>query len=658
MCGLTGFWAPKAPTTTDHAAMVGCMADTLRHRGPDDAGVWVDTNHGVALGHRRLAIVDLSAAGHQPMASTNGRYVISFNGEIYNHLELRASLAEEGVHPMWRGHSDTETLLAAIEHWGLTDTLQRSVGMFALALWQRDTATLHLARDRMGEKPLYFGWVGTGDQRALAFASELKALRAYPGFTNPVSRTALAQYLRFMYVPAPLSIHEEVFKLPPGCVLTLTEADAHHAPAGGVDGLAMTAWWSLASAVFNGRQQTLHNPEQALAALEQRLGDAVIAQSAAEVPLGAFLSGGVDSSTVVALMQARSGRQVQTFTIGFDEAGFDESPHAQRVADHLGTDHHTLRVTASDARKLIPELPWMYDEPFADASQIPMHLVCRAARQHVTVALSGDAGDELFGGYNRYLWAPGIWNKTAWLPHTLRQALARRLAALPGGDWGGSGRLLGVVRPGEKLNKLGHALDGVRSVDDLYFNLIAEKQDPELLMQPASTGPLWATRISALATVPAGLDAAERMMYRDSVGYLPDDILVKVDRAAMAISLETRAPFLDHRVVEFAWQLPMTLKVRGNTGKWLLRQLLYKHVPRELIERPKSGFAIPIGQWLRGPLRAWAEDLLDPVRLQAEGFLQAGIVQRMWQEHQSGRRDWTTRLWSILMFQAWLRKQG
>lgn len=655
MCGISGFVLVHAGSGGEGLrAVAKTMAARIRHRGPDDAGAWADAPAGVALGHARLAVVDLSSTGHQPMVSASGRRVIAFNGEIYNHLALRAELEAAGVSPVWRGHSDTETLLASFEHWGVVATLRRCVGMFALALWDAQARTLTLARDRFGEKPLYFGWAGKGPQRAFVFGSELKALRAYPDFDTPICRQALAQYLRLAYVPAPLSIYQDIYKLAPGCLLTLTGAPPTHGPAtplqpGAEYGrLAMRRWWSLAQAVKDGARHPLAEDE-ALPALETQLRDAVRLQSQADVPLGAFLSGGVDSSAIVALMQAQASRPVQTFTVGFEEAGFDESPHARVVAQHLGTEHYALFVTAAEARALIPQLAQMYDEPFADSSQIPTHLVCRAARRQVTVALSGDAGDELFGGYNRYLWGPRLWRRMSVLPYGLRQAAAHGLQAVSPALWDAVLGKVGVVRPGEKLHKLGRALTGARSMDDLYANLTGEwpvGRTPVLDSAPALRAALpWPER---------GLDTpAARMMYEDAMTYLSDDILCKVDRAAMAVGLETRVPFLDHRVAELAWRLPMHMKIRGNEGKWALRQVLYRYVPRTLIERPKAGFAIPVGEWLRGPLRDWAEAMLDEARLRHEAYLDPAPIREVWRQHLSGRYDWTGRLWAVLMFQAW-----
>jgi asparagine synthase (glutamine-hydrolysing) len=660
MCGFAGILTGVG-ASSDHKYLGLAMVGTLRHRGPDDVGAWAEAfeEGGVALAHTRLAIVDTSAAGHQPMHSTSGRWVLVFNGEIYNHLELRASLEAAGaVSAQWRGNSDTETLLAAIETWGLSDTLRRCVGMWALALWDRQSRQLYLARDRLGEKPLYAGWVAG---RFFAFASELKALRTLPGFNNPVCREALAQYLRLGYVPGPGTIYQGIHKLPPGTwSLALPGQQEWQMP--------QPYWEVTADAVTPGlaaaqRASTLDDTV-AISQMEATLSEAVRMQALADVPLGAFLSGGVDSSTIVALLQAQSTNRVSTFTIGFDEVGFDESPYAAAVAAHLGTAHQTLHVTAREARDVIPQLPWMYDEPFADSSQIPTHLVCRTARQQVTVALSGDGGDELFGGYNRYFWAPRIWSKVAWLPTPLRRTFGAGVHAVPSALWDRLGDIAGVVRMGDKAHKLAARLKTVRNIDDLYESLVTEwPAGLGLVRQDGKSGSYERFEQAVYGKIhgsvlPSGLsEPATRMMLRDTLTYLPDDILCKVDRAAMACSLETRAPFLDHRVVELAWRLPVHMKIRGNQGKWALRQVLYKYVPKELIERPKAGFGIPMGSWLCGPLREWAEALLNPKRLADEGYLYSEPITRVWREHLSGRRDHSAKLWAVLMFQSWLEYQ-
>ncbi len=685
MCGITGFWEVPSRSRGELNEIARGMANTISHRGPDDLGAWSDPQAGIALGHRRLSIIDLSRAGHQPMTSSTGRFVIAFNGEIYNHLELRTELNNSfnsnTVHGVasaalkWQGHSDTETLLAAFERWGVAVTLTKTVGMFAIALWDVHQRTLHLARDRFGEKPLYYGWTGSGAASALVFGSELKSLRAFPSFVNPVCREALAQYMRFMYVPAPRSIYQGIYKLEPGCLLSIKGVAPMAAPSEPLrppavyQSMSLSRWWSLGNVVQFGAHNPITDEVYAVDALEQRLSNAIKIQSLADVPLGAFLSGGVDSSTIVAIMQQQATCPVKTFTVGFEESGFDEAPYARAVAKHLGTDHTEMFVTATEAQEVIAQLPRMYDEPFADSSQIPTHLVCRAAREHVTVALSGDAGDELFGGYNRYFWGPRIWSKLAWLPYPVRYALGAAINAVPVFGWDAlslpvntllpNGK--GIVNAGDKAHKLAARLSGVRDLDDLYMSLVSEWQDPARVvrgengcsvLEPSSqlSDGLPKVDLTGVANGPL------RMMYRDSMTYLPDDILCKVDRAAMASSLETRVPFLDHRVAELAWQLPLGMKIINGQGKWPLRQVLYKHVPRELIERPKVGFGIPVGQWLRGPLQPWAENLLDQNRLSAEGYFYSEPIRKKWAEHLSGRRDHTASLWAVLMFQAWVQQ--
>lgn len=670
MCGFAGLWRSSAAAAHDLEAPARAMAAALVHRGPDDQGIWCDPPAGLAFAHRRLAILDLSAAGHQPMASATGRYLIVFNGEIYNHLDLRRELEAACAAPPWRGHSDTETLLAAIEAWGLEPALQRSSGMFALALWDRRERRLQLARDRFGEKPLYWGFSGSGSARALLFGSELAALRAWPGFDNPIQRPALAQLLRFTAIAAPTSIYSGIEQLLPGHLVSIQAPLPGELPQ-------PRPWWCFRQWVSESLAEPFASEADGLTALEAALSTALRQQSQADVPFGAFLSGGVDSSLITALLQAQSSQPVRTFTIGFEEAGFDEAPHARAVAAHLGTDHHETVLTSADARELIPRLSRLYSEPFADSSQLPTHLVCREARRSgLTVALSGDGGDELFGGYNRYLWGPRLWNRLAWLPWPLRRALGRAIRSLPPAGWDALGRSFPVHQPGHKAHRLAERLAYVRDFDALYRSLVSEWRDPAALMQAADgvpvlepSSPLDWPLPSELAADQAGAGAdskaahqAARMMAFDTLNYLPNDILTKVDRAAMAASLETRAPFLDHHVAAVAWRLPMAMKIRpgrhGSTSKWALRQLLFRHVPPALIERPKAGFAMPIGAWLRGPLRPWAEDLLDPGAMRRQGFLRPEPIQLLWRQHLSGRFDHTTRLWTVLMWQAWLAEWG
>jgi len=622
------------------------MAAALRHRGPDDQGVWVDPDAGLALSHSRLAILDLSAEGHQPMFSADGRFVIVFNGEIYNFHDLRSDLEKSGH--SFRGHSDTEVMLAAIVQWGLEAALKRFVGMFAFGLWDRQERALHLARDRMGEKPLYYGWTDS----VFLFGSELKALRAHPRWQGEIDRNALALLMRHNYIPAPHSIYRGIFKLPPGTFLTVATAAVN---PGALP--APVAFWNM-KAVVEASVPFAGTEIEAAERFEALLRDAVAKQMVADVPLGAFLSGGVDSSTIVALMQAQSSRPVKTFTIGFREAEFNEANYAKAVANHLGTDHTELYVTPKEAMGVIPRLPEIYDEPFSDGSQIPTFLVSQLARRHVTVSLSGDAGDELFGGYPRYPLAQRIWSRVGWMPRTGRSALSTLLRTLKPQTWD---RALGWTskfasdrvwseRIGDRLHKLADILSA-DTPDRTYRGLISHWKEPEQLVIGAKE-PLTALSDPAQwADLPSFF---QRMMYLDTVTYLPDDILVKVDRASMAVSLESRIPLLDHRVVEFAWRVPLAMKIRKGTDKWLLRQVLYKYVPRTLIERPKKGFGVPIDQWLRGPLRDWAENLLNSDRLRREGFLNPRIVTLKWSEHLSGKRNWQYYLWDVLMFQAWL----
>jgi len=653
MCGIAGCWEPEGVPRDTLAARARAMADTLVHRGPDTDGVWVDGRAGVALGFRRLAILDLTPQGHQPMASADGRYVIVFNGEIYNYLTLRASLEEEGHAPAWRGHSDTEVMLAAFCAWGVERTLERLVGMFAFALWDSRERILHLARDRLGEKPLYYGRAGD----AFVFGSELKALRAHPGFQAEVDREALALYLRYGYVPTPWSIYRGVRKLPPGMHLALSsEALARHADP------SPNAYWSVEHAARAGLAEPFEGGDEAATkALDALLQDAIAGQMVADVPLGAFLSGGIDSSTVVALMQAQASRPVKTFTIGFHEDGYDEASHARAIAQHLGTDHTELYVTPREALDVVPLLPGLYDEPFADSSQIPTHLVARLARQRVTVSLSGDGGDELFGGYNRYFWATSLWRRVGWMPAGGRALLAGAITLLSPAAWDSLLRVFGPVLPakvrqpaaGDKVHKLARMI-GTADREALYENLVALWREPGVVRGALDPICDTATRFG-MVDAP---EVAQHMMYLDAVSYLPDDILVKVDRAAMGVSLETRVPLLDHRVVEFAWRLPFRMKVRGGRGKWLLRRVLSQYVPSELFERNKMGFGIPLEHWLRGPLREWAEQLLDAGRLERDGWFDPGPVRRLWEQHLSGAWNWQHPLWAVLMFQAWLDAGG
>ena len=641
MCGIAGFFGFRH--LTQPAQTLADMTASLAHRGPDAQGVWFDSDAQIALGHRRLAIVDLSVAGQQPMASACGRYICVFNGEIYNHQALRQDLECTGVAPHWRGHSDTETLLAGFAQWGIEATLHKTVGMFAIALWDKQERSLTLMRDRMGEKPLYYGWIGA----QFAFASELKALRQLPSFQADINRDALASYLKCAYVPSPVSIYQGIFKLDAGCLLELKLANLSQKQA------QPKTWWSSLERALNSQQQLITDQATALNLLEQQLKQAVKLQAQADVPLGAFLSGGIDSSLIVSLMQAEHSQAIRTFTVAFDQQGFNEADHACAVAAHLGTEHTEFKVSAQEALAVIPKLPELYDEPFADTSQIPTFLISRCARQQVTVALSGDAGDELFGGYRSYLFAQKIWSKAAYLPKALRQPLLNFLLSLPASTL--SKLLLqSDTQLASQLQKIASALQASESVYDLFPRLSQHWQQPDLLVIGAKHGEQ-ASNLNQLAKQFARPE--ESMMMFDTLSILPDNMLCKVDRAAMGASLETRVPFLDHHVFELAWRLPLEFKIHQGQGKWLLRQLLYKYVPETLVNRPKQGFNVPLESWLRGDLRTWAENLLDLKRMQQQGYLQAELVQQEWQSFLKGAAN-QQRLWCILMFQAWLDSQA
>ena len=627
------------------------MANAIRHRGPDDDGVWVDEAAGIALAHRRLSILDLSPEGHQPMVSASGRYVIAFNGEIYNHLELRGLLRPAPNDGGWRGHSDTETLLAGFEAWGIGATLKKTVGMFAIALWDREERVLTLARDRIGEKPLYYGF----QNDTFVFGSELKALKAHPDFVGEIDRDVICLYLRHCCIPAPYSIYKGIKKLLPGTYLQL--------PFGGdVDALRAASpkvYWNLAEAAAQGLAAPFTGSDaDAIAALDRQLKQSIGLQMMADVPLGAFLSGGVDSSTVVALMQAQSVRPVKTFSIGFDEQGYNEAGYAKAVAQHLGTEHTELYVSSAKAMQVIPMLGQMYDEPFADSSQIPTFLVAQMARQHVAVSLSGDAGDELFCGYNRYALAD-TWARIEKVPFDVRRMAGRLIKSVAPNTWDAIFKQAAnfvtlPVNMGEKLDKLATRLVNVDGIDELYYSLVSEIDHPEEVVIGAREPAAWLTEVGMKS--PIG-DSKLHMMFMDAMTYLPDDILVKVDRAAMANSLETRVPLLDHRVVELAWSIPMSMKIRDGKSKWILRQVLYQYVPKQLIERPKAGFSIPLGDWLRGPLREWVEGLLDERRLQQEGFFNVQYIRAKWQAHLEGSRNNQSLLWNVLVFQTWLEEE-
>lgn len=650
MCGITGFWNKHSQSAVDSEGLIRKMTSTLSHRGPDDAGIWKDREKGLALGHQRLAIQDLSPAGTQPMHSNSGRYTVVYNGEIYNANQLREELSKASlVRQVWKGHSDTEVLLASVETWGLKSAVSRFVGMFAFALWDKDERVLHLVRDRLGIKPLYYGQ----SKNTFLFGSELKALKEHPDFESEIDRNALALYFRHNYIPAPYTIYQKFKKLEPGKILTLRGADSP---------LKLTTYWDAWERINEARSNPFcESYESAVKELEDLLSDSIKSRMLSDVPLGAFLSGGIDSSLVVALMQKQSSQPVRTFSIGFEDTGYDEAPFAKEVANHIGTDHTELYVTPKQAQEVIPRLATIYDEPFSDSSQIPTYLVSELTKKHVTVALSGDGGDELFSGYSRYRLADMTWNRIRKLPRCLKSPLQHLLGAIPEQALNHlykpfSPFMPGSLRlrnPGKNLHLLAELM---RTSDErkLYHTMISDFKDPSRIVPGVVEPPSKLTQ----SLQPEGLTFNEWMMAQDLVSYLPDDILTKVDRASMAVSLEARVPLLDHRVVEFSWGLPLEWKCNGSESKIILKDLLYKYVPKKLLDRPKVGFGVPIDHWLRGPLREWSESLIDEGRLQQEGFLDAKFVRLMWDEHLAKKRNWQGQLWSVLMFQAWLANGG
>lgn len=641
MCGIVGFISSDSNTQLEKN--IKLMLETLNHRGPDDSGTWIDSKSGVAFGHKRLSVIDISEAGHQPMISKCGRYLIVFNGEIYNHLTLRHKLKESH----WRGNSDTETLLECISQWGVNKTLKSLSGMFAFALWDIQTQKLILARDRFGEKPLFYGW----SNNQFLFGSELKALKKIPKFNNPINRNALDLYFQFSNVPSPYSIYEDIYKLEPGYFLVLNRNELSKKI------IQIISYWNIDEVVRNSKENIIRNENEAIAKVDSSLRRSLSEQSIADVPLGAFLSGGIDSSLIVSILQSQSDKPIQTFTVGFEEKRFDESVYAGDVARHLRTEHNEIIVTSADAISVIDKLPELYDEPFSDSSQIPTYLICKAARSKVTVALSGDGGDELFGGYNRYFWGPRIWNQINWMPYSLRKLISYSIRGISLNNWDN----LNAIFPknllpsslGEKAHKFSNLLANINSIEELYIRLVSDWQNTDKLVKRSKSVPTKLDEINKYSQ----LKSEEMMMMMDIKTYLTDDILTKVDRASMGISLETRAPFLDYRLAELAWQIPLNMKIRDNKGKWILRKILEQHVPSKMINRPKTGFGVPIGEWICGPLQEWAEDLLERKILEEQGYLNVELVQKYWNEHLQGKSDWTGRIWSILMFQAWLRNQ-
>lgn len=649
MCGFSGFLGFSNLDIHNVNNITLNMCSSLQHRGPDNRGVWTDFDSEIALVHNRLSILDLSDAGKQPMFSKSQRFVIVFNGEIYNHIELRAEISKcIGTKSFsWSGTSDTETLLACIESWGIKLTLEKLIGMFAFALWDRREKRLTLARDRIGEKPLFYGW----QNNVFLFGSELKALRCHPNFKREINRDSLANYLRFSYLPAPESIYRNIFKLTPGCFLEINYSDSDNQ-------LLPETYWSFPKIVKQAYLEPFNGSErEAVNLLEGLISQSIKGQMLSDVPLGAFLSGGIDSSLIVALMQQQSKSNVKTFSIGFNENEFNEAHFAKAVAQHLGTDHNELYLTSKDALSVIPSLPAIYDEPFADISQIPTFLVSQLAKSQVSVCLSGDAGDELFCGYNRYILSHSLWEKIEVIPLFLRRLLASGILSISPNAWN---QIFSFAPSKYKTGNIGHKLHkganllDVKSFDEIYSHFVSHwHNSSELVIGAGDSSNYFFQKLPAFDE----LDFISQMMALDSTAYLPDDILVKVDRAAMAVSLETRIPLLDHRVIEYAWKLPHSMKLKNGKSKWILRKILDKYVPSRLIDRPKMGFGVPIDSWLRGPLREWAEALIDEIRLNNEGFLNPSLIKKKWEEHLSGKRNWQYAIWNVLMFQAWLEKE-
>ncbi len=648
MCGFSGFINKRGKyNKSESEKIIQNMMDAIIHRGPDDEGFWCDDKKGISLGHRRLSIVDLSSRGHQPMVDHSGRFVIAFNGEIYNHLSLRRDLKKDEINVPWRGHSDTETLLACFDAWGVKNTIQRCTGMFAIALFDIKDSTMYLIRDRIGEKPLYYGM----QNGVLLFASELKALKTHPSFQGNIDRNALSLQLKYSYIPTPHSIYKDIKKLEPGTIFKFQLNDSFH-----INSLQKPeSYWSLKNVAEHAKfNQFAGSDLEAINALDKLLLESVKEQMEADVPLGAFLSGGIDSSLITSLMQAQSPKPIKTFSIGFGEEGYNEAKYAKQIANHLGTNHTELYVSPKEALNVIPKLSTLYDEPFSDSSQIPTYLVSQLTQQNVKVGLSGDAGDELFGGYNRYIWTSKVWNKIKYLPRPLKIFVSICMTSLPPSMWDTLlSKAIDISLPGDKIHKLANMLPS-NSLEDFYCNTISHwKFQPNIVIGATPSSNLDSNMINC----PNFESFEERMMYLDTLNYLPDDILTKVDRASMGVSLEVRVPFLNHNVVEFAYRLPLSMKIRNGESKWILKQLLNKYIPRELSERPKMGFGVPIGEWLRGPLFEWAEELLDESRLKNEGIFYPRQIREKWDEHLSGRRNWQSYLWNILVFQLWFEEQ-
>ena len=642
MCGVTGFWDSQ---DYNQAEIVKHMADKITSRGPDDFGVWVAKDKGLAFAHRRLSIVDLSPAGHQPMVSSCGRFVLIYNGEIYNHLDIRELLFKEEGISEWVGRSDTETLLMAISKWGLHNTLIKLNGMYAFALWDDHTKELYLARDRVGEKPMYYGAI----DNTFLFGSQLKALTAHPSWNGNIDRNALSLFMKYGYVPAPHSIYENILKLPPAHYVVISDnASQIGTPI---------CYWDVNDALQDSITAEHLGSESIADNLEQLLLDSVKRRMVADVPIGAFLSGGIDSTMIVALMQSAANEPIKTFSIGFNEENYDEAKYAKQIAEHLGTDHTELYIGPQDLLAMVPRLSAIYDEPFADPSQIPTFIVSELAKNHVTVSLSGDGGDELFFGYTRYIQAQSWWGKLRLVPWPIRHLIASIIMAMANIFTRVLSLLPSKLIPkhiGDRIPKFARVIDS-RNWITFYDRIISQGNHPDPLVLEATSPDFFIERYKHGL---ARLSNLKKMMYLDLMMYLPDAILTKLDRASMAVSLEARVPFLDHRFIEFVWNIPFGYKYKKGKGKWILRKVLNRHVPMELIDRPKMGFGVPVEDWLRGPLRDWAENLLEDRKIRDQGYFDAVLVRKMWDEHKSGKRRWHAQIWRILVFQMWLSENS
>ena len=654
MCGITGLWS-NSGNNVQQEEDIRNMSQALIHRGPDNEGFWSDPERNLYLSHRRLSILDLSPAGSQPMMSQNERFIMTFNGEIYNNLDLRKEVEKFQKNIKWRGYSDTEILLELISFFGLEKALKKCRGMFALAIWDRSEKCLKLARDRMGEKPLYYGFSGSLSNKTFLFGSELSSLRNWRYFDNNIDVNSISQLINYHAISAPNTIFKDIYQLLPGHSLTLNYPKIEFLPES-------KPWWELKSTIEESRKDPIYKVEEAITSIEESLKEAIKLQSFADVPLGTFLSGGIDSSLITALLQAQSSSKIKTFTIGFEDNEFNEAPFSKEIANHLDTDHREFYLTSKDAQEIIPKLNQIYSEPFADSSQIPTHLVCREASNiGLKVAISGDGGDELFGGYNRYLIAKDIWSKVGFIPFETRKILGKIGLKIPPKFLNKFSDFCGINQIGTKISKLSERLKYIKKDDELYYSLVSQWKNPSFLFNDELLNQnIFEVPHSIKSSFPKAIsnELVSKMMYYDSLNYLPNDILTKVDRASMSTSLETRAPFLDHKVIETAWRIDMNLKIKSNSlmnaNKWVLRKLLLNYLPKELIDRPKAGFGIPISEWLRGPLKEWASDLISKEKINKLGYLRFSSVSRLWEDHQSYKYDNGAKLWPILMWQSWL----